>query len=397
MDNVNLENSIPCSGCGACVGLCPKNAIRLELNPSGFFAAAVDADKCVNCGLCLKACPRIGDAKTINLFDIQPLALKSAEKGILLTSASGGAAHQLARLTLEQGAKAVGAVYDTDLDQVVHTVVSDLAELPVLAGSKYLQSDPTEAFSQVLRQRGRYTVFGTPCQITGLARAAEALGIRENLLLVEIFCHGVPSYRLWQEQLQIVRKKLGQGKFDTVRFRDKSQGWHNYRLTIRKDDREFRGSREHAIFWQGFFEDMLLNPACRQCKARLAASAADLRLGDYWGAKFQADTEGVSLVFPVTERGSKAINALLENGSMTALPATDAAGALHYQNMAVYPDSELYAKAQAALAQGQDIPAILRAYRAKQPIKKKLKRLALTASGYLPANLRRKLKELRMK
>lgn len=42
-----------CVACGACMKVCPKNAIQVK---SG-ICAVVDALSCVGCGLCVKACP----------------------------------------------------------------------------------------------------------------------------------------------------------------------------------------------------------------------------------------------------------------------------------------------------------------------------------------------------
>jgi ferredoxin len=45
-------NKEKCTGCGACVDVCPVEAIVLENGK-----AKVDADKCVDCGQCVEACP----------------------------------------------------------------------------------------------------------------------------------------------------------------------------------------------------------------------------------------------------------------------------------------------------------------------------------------------------
>jgi len=44
-----------CTDCGACISLCPVDAITLR----GDFSVALDAEKCigVTCGLCVDACP----------------------------------------------------------------------------------------------------------------------------------------------------------------------------------------------------------------------------------------------------------------------------------------------------------------------------------------------------
>jgi len=40
-----------CIRCGACVGVCPKNALRLR------DVIVVDNSLCIECGTCAKACP----------------------------------------------------------------------------------------------------------------------------------------------------------------------------------------------------------------------------------------------------------------------------------------------------------------------------------------------------
>ena len=40
-----------CIRCGACVGVCPKNALRLR------DVIVVDNNLCIECGTCAKACP----------------------------------------------------------------------------------------------------------------------------------------------------------------------------------------------------------------------------------------------------------------------------------------------------------------------------------------------------
>lgn len=50
-----MTYSSKCTGCGACVPVCPKGAISVQLQGEKYIAVT-DRDKCVNCGACVGAC-----------------------------------------------------------------------------------------------------------------------------------------------------------------------------------------------------------------------------------------------------------------------------------------------------------------------------------------------------
>ena len=395
MQNIHLPNNHPCSGCGGCAAVCPRDAISVQRDDAGFYRASVREDLCVDCGLCLKVCARFTEQPAgVSLYDAKLYALQSAESATVHRCSSGGIAHELALQTIENGGIAAGAVYDLTDNTVRHEIVTDAGELTALDGSKYLQSRPDAAFRDVLRRAKteHCAVFGTPCQISALAAAAEITGVRDKLLLVEIFCHGVPSYLVWEESLKKVKKKLGRDTFDDVQFRYKKDDWHSYCLKISAGDKTHYGKRETELFWQVFFENVLLGDACQVCTARKEQSRADLRLGDYWGARFQSRSDGVSAVFACTDRGRAAVEALLEQGKVAALTASDAAEMLAAQNMAGYHHQVLHQESMEILRQ-RGVKAAVAHYRAKQPAKQKLKRALLTASAILPDPIRAKLRK----
>ena len=51
------KNPAECTGCGACVSICPKQAITMQPDAEGFLYPKVDGEKCVGCGACVEACP----------------------------------------------------------------------------------------------------------------------------------------------------------------------------------------------------------------------------------------------------------------------------------------------------------------------------------------------------
>lgn len=398
INNVFISSQYACSGCGVCGAVCPKKAIALQLDDAGFYKVVVDEAACVSCGLCKKVCTRFDEQITgKSLYDAPLYALQSSDAATVKRCTSGGIAHELSVHFLKQGYQVIGVMYNTDTDRAEHVIAHDESQLAAFAGSKYIQSNPEKAFLAAVREAignsdARFLVFGTPCQIAGLDKTARQLKIREQFLLVEIFCHGVPSYKVWDEQCSRIRKKLGSEKFDSVQFRYKKDDWHSYCLRVDAGGKTFYGAREKELFWQVFFENVLLGDSCYSCRMRKDVSMADLRLGDYWGSKFSQRSDGVSAVFACTQLGADAIAQLQILGRITQLEATDAAAMLSCQNMGGYHHQQLHDNAIEVL-RTQGVRKAVKFYRAQQSPKQKLKRVLLTASAVIPDGLRVKIKK----
>lgn len=61
-------DSKACDRCGACIGVCPANALLLLDGP-----VIVDKDRCTGCGTCVKICP----FGALSLVDIQEVAVQN--------------------------------------------------------------------------------------------------------------------------------------------------------------------------------------------------------------------------------------------------------------------------------------------------------------------------------
>lgn len=114
--------------------------------------------------------------------------------------------------------------------------------------SKYVQSRIGSTYQQAkdFLEAGRLVLFsGTPCQIRGLKLflAKEY----ENLLTVDLVCHGVPSPEIWRQYLhEIIATGGGRhtnselrttSQITGINFRDKTTGWQSYslRFTLRRE------------------------------------------------------------------------------------------------------------------------------------------------------------------
>ena len=45
-----------CCGCGACMAVCPRNAISMTMDVEGFLYPRIDKEQCIGCLQCLQVC-----------------------------------------------------------------------------------------------------------------------------------------------------------------------------------------------------------------------------------------------------------------------------------------------------------------------------------------------------
>ena len=104
-----------------------------------------------------------------------------------------------------------------------HIRIDKQESLYKLRGSKYLQSNTKNTFELVkndLNNGVRVLYVGTPCQIAGLKNY---LGKDyEDLLLVDLVCHGVPSQKLFDKYITWLEKR-NKSKVINYDFRNKEK------------------------------------------------------------------------------------------------------------------------------------------------------------------------------
>lgn len=305
IEDMIFANRADCSGCEACANTCPRNAITMRRDAEGFAYPAVNRELCIGCGKCDAVCPALNFAKKIpdalpNVF----VAVNPNAK-IRRHSSSGGVFSALSELVLRDGGIVFGAAFDENF-HVKHTAVETLDELEKLRGSKYVQSQIGDVYRQVKDAlKSRQVLFsGTPCQCAGLK---SFLGKdNENLLTVEIICHGTPSPMLWENYIG----ELGYAhEIRHVNFRSKRKGWTTSHLEINFADQGYYlkmvGQDTYGkLFLSGLSE----RPSCHACKFRFPNGKSDLTIGDAWGIQKFApemfDNRGASVVFVHTAKGN---------------------------------------------------------------------------------------------
>lgn len=383
-----------CTGCGACKVVCSKDAISVVLNEDGFYEAVVDSNRCVNCGLCQVVCARTGQNDVPNIRTGTLLAMQSVDNAVVSKCTSGGIAYELATHYFKLGFVVAGTIYDYENNQAKMIIATSLEDIEKMRGSKYIQSYENGVITQLVSlakkdKKQRILVFGTPCQIYGLHCITEYLKMRERFILVDVFCHGVPSYIVWQDFLRECETRTGVSKWKDIKFRNSQKGWHNFILSLDSEREQLEYQSEKCQFYDAFFDDVLLNKACFNCKSRCNGSGADIRLGDFWGSRFQEREDGVSAVLLLSDAGAKVIES---QKRLRVLCSTTVDECLKSQSVEPYGKMELQEKAMDELRNGKKLKRVIVNYRKSFSLKAKVKLVVKKSITIFPKELRKKIK-----
>ena len=306
----NIKGVKDCFGCGVCATVCAKNAISIELNKEGFYVPILDLDVCSNCGLCTEVCAFLHDDLSVNNNSKHCYGAWSNNVMIRKRCSSGGVGYELGRFLLNNGYKVCGVKYNVQEQRAEHYIAENEKDFMPTIGSKYIQSYTVDGFKAINRKE-KYLVTGTPCQIDSFRRYIQKFKVEENFVLMDFFCHSVPSILAWKKYLQHIEKKTGRVIYAS--WRNKFTGWHDsYNICISGEKQSY-GSRlsEGNVFYKLFLGDYCCNPACQKnCKYKYNRSSADIRIGDFWGKTYAKDEEGVSAVVAFTDKGDDLLKSL---------------------------------------------------------------------------------------
>ena len=276
MESIFIIQKNDCSGCGACAQICPRSCIAMKSDIEGFLYPILDSEKCVLCGKCVKVCPVLNRQICTPL---DALAAVNQDSEMLKKSSSGAIFPLLAQMWIREGGYVCAAEMMEDLS-VKHTVTNTFDGLRRMQGSKYVQSDVCSAYAEMNRllDLGKKILFvGTPCQVSAVRNMfAKKL---EQMLLVDLICHGVPSQEFF---LRHIRRTYNQSnRKEQVTFRDKS--FHEascFRLTIKNGAtlRHIQPNRD--AYYNLFLKSASYRESCYACKYACEERVGDITVGD---------------------------------------------------------------------------------------------------------------------
>lgn len=266
-----------CTGCSACAAACPVDAIHMARDKEGFAYPQIAEDACIDCGKCLKVCPA---AHPLEAHPITSMfAAFCRDEELRAQSSSGGVFAACARHVVASGGVAVGASID-EFGHVAHRVVDSIDQIGLLQKSKYVQSDTEGVYREIktrLNQGTRVLFSGCPCQVAGLLSYVG--GARDNLLTMDLICHGVPSPGAWEGHVHAI---TGGAPASIITFRRKDRSARTtYSVDVDAPGVRYRGRDEFDDPYMALFVTGSANrESCYSCAYARSERVGDITIGD---------------------------------------------------------------------------------------------------------------------
>jgi coenzyme F420-reducing hydrogenase beta subunit len=282
----------------------------------GCLHPEIDEVKCLNCNLCKKVCPNV----EIPVFRYPKKCYASwiTDKEKRKICASGGIGTTISEYVIRHDGVVFGSRYDKNMNPVM-AYTEKMEDLEYYKGSRYVQSAIDDTLLKTAKdflRAGRLVLFvGTPCQIAGLK--AFLRKDYDNLLTVDLICHGVSPAKYLAEEVAHLRQQYHLDDIADIRFRGNDK--NNYSLSLWNKDREklfpknnysekmLRMNETEQYYITGFLFGVTMRENCYKCNYARPERISDITIGDFIGLgariPFDYPKENVSSVILNTDKG----------------------------------------------------------------------------------------------
>lgn len=305
-----------CTGCGACVLVCPAEAVSMEETPAGFLTAKVN-DACTGCGLCRRVCPSVAentkDFISGDIFHGKYLGAftgYASDDEVRKNGQSGGLVTALLCHLLETGQidGAVVSGFDPARRRGQALIAHTPREIVSAAGSCYTQCAMLPALKG---KKERLALVALGCQSEALALLADIKPELVPEFTVGLICAGQNSGHMIDD-ICAHAEVFAPEQF---RFRDKrGAGWPG-EITLKhgEDIVTVPNAYRHKI------KPVYESHRCLTCFDQMNENA-DIVCGDPWGLPGKDGAKGCTAVLVRTEKGLRLLEEAHRSGSICLEP-----------------------------------------------------------------------------
>ena len=302
-----------CSGCGACVAVCPADAITFRKD--GEFSSPVHTGYCkdetdgVPCGACYAACPRTREQDTHRMTATglgSYLRMISARSGFEVQKRqSGGAVTAILTSALSEGTIdcIVTIAADPWTQKPAATIITDQEVLIAKAGSRYAWWVPLLSALKtavITQKKEKIAIIGVPCAVSAARIIQSSNHVflkpygRAIRLIIGLFCTETFDY-----------EKLIEGK---LQRETGIEPWDIERLDVRGKLIVYQQNGTRTELPLTELEDYV-RPGCRVC-GDLTAVDADVSAGSI------GSEEGYTTLLVRTNTGEGYVHHAVERGDL---------------------------------------------------------------------------------
>ena len=312
-----------CTGCGTCIPICPRGAIRLEMNQlKTLCIPSIEETLCTDCGLCYSICPGYSfDFNKFNMaiFGKQPKNIllgnylncyygHSTDNQIRFNSASGGIITQILIYVLEEGIVDGALVTRMSRSNPLIPepfIATTRDEIIEASKSKYCPVPANIALKEVIKadDKKRFAVVGLPCHIQGIRKVeAQNKKIKEKINLhIGIWCSTTCNFK----GTEFIFQKYDININEIRKIDYRGEGWPGGLTII------FKNGQKKYIKIEEYWDSNFSAFAPKRCNYCIDCNAefSDISCGDFRGRNAYLDEKiGNSAIITRTDQANTLLN-----------------------------------------------------------------------------------------